>query len=199
MIKKNIASLGLNICNTFSVDITHLNEISIGFFGEDFDGIFVFLVYITPLLQINLSQDNYKGLSLEQRFDTVEQSNLLIDGIATSLRDIKQKENTGIEMSKSGNSLHFNSVSLVQSVIEDTWGIEYLPSSILVVGVTHKEVLCCESVRLNINIGIGQIVNKTGLTNIREASNNQCSSTCINLWQSSKMLSDLFQITQTTL
>lgn len=63
-------------------------------------------------------------------------------------------------MGQSSDSLHFDSVSLVKSVVENTRGIDDLPTRVLVVCVTHKQVLRRESVGLHVHLCICYIVNK---------------------------------------
>jgi len=75
-------------------------------------------------------------------------------------------------MSQSCNGLHLNGVSLVKRVVQDSGCVDHLPASILVVRVTHKQILGCESIRLNIHIGVGNIVDETRFTNIGETGHN---------------------------
>jgi len=96
---------------------------------------------------------------LEKWFDVLKESNLLFDGVSTSLRNIKQEKNTGVQMCKSCDSLHFNSVSLIKWMVKDTRSIDNLPFSIFVIGVTDEQTLGGESVWLNIDIGVRHIVN----------------------------------------
>jgi hypothetical protein len=41
-------------------------------------------------------------------------------------------------VSESGNGLHFNCVSLVQWVVQNTWSINYLPSCVFVISVSYE-------------------------------------------------------------
>jgi hypothetical protein len=61
-------------------------------------------------------------------------------------------------MSKGGNSLHFNSVSSIEGVVEDTWGIDNLPVGIVVLEMTEIKVLGGKSVWLDINVSVSHIV-----------------------------------------
>ena len=72
-------------------------------------------------------------------------------------------------MSQGSDRLHFNRVSLVERVVQDAWRVDHLPSCVLVVRMTHKQVLSCEGVRLHINIGVGNIVDKARLANVWES------------------------------
>ena len=85
---------------------------------------------------------------------------MLINSVATRLRDIEQKENCRVQMSEGRNGLHLNGVSLVERVVQNTWSVNNLPSGVLVIGVTDEQVLGGESIGLNINIGIRDIVDE---------------------------------------
>jgi len=99
-------------------------------------------------------------------------------------------------MSQSCNGLHFNGVSLIKRVIQNTWRVNNLPSGVLVIGVSNEQVLGSESVGLNVNISIRDIVDKAGFTDIGEAGNDQGAGVGVDRRQSAQMLSDFFKIAQ---
>lgn len=78
----------------------------------------------------------------------------MFDSISTSLRDIKQKEDACVEMSQGSDSLHLNSVSLVQGMVKNTRGVNYLPFGIFIFGVSNEKTLSGESIWLHIDIGL---------------------------------------------
>ena len=82
--------------------------------------------------EIDLCEHYDKGLVLEERFDVLEQGDLL-----------------------------FNGVSFIEWVVEDTWGINNLPSCILVISVTDEKTLCSECIGLNIDVSISHVVHET--------------------------------------
>lgn len=72
-------------------------------------------------------------------------------------------------MGQSRNCLHFDCVPLVKGVIQDSRSVDDLPLGILVLAVANKQVLGCERVGLHIDIGIRDVVNERGFTDIWEA------------------------------
>jgi hypothetical protein len=63
-------------------------------------------------------------------------------------------------MGQSSDGLHFDGVTLIESVVEYTGGVDDLPTRVLVVSVSHEQVLGGEGVGLHINLGVRHIVNK---------------------------------------
>ena len=93
---------------------------------------------------------------------------MLINCVATGLGDVKKEQNCSVQVSKRSDGLHLNCVSLVKWVIQNTWRIDNLPSGVLVISVSDEQVLRSESVRLHINVGIRDIVNEAGLSDVGE-------------------------------
>jgi hypothetical protein len=84
-------------------------------------------------------------------------------------------------MGKRSNSLHFNCVTLIERVIQNTGCVYNLPLCVLVLTVTNEQILGCKGIRLNIHVCIGYVVDERRFTNIRETSHNQCSCISIDL------------------
>ena len=99
-------------------------------------------------------------------------------------------------MSQSCNSLHLDGISLVKRVIEDTGGIDDLPSSILVISMSDEQRLGGESIWLNINVGLSHVVDQTRLTDVRVTCKDQSSGVGVNGRESSQMLPYLFQVAE---
>jgi len=131
---------------------------------------------------------------LEEGLDRVEKVDLLLDSVAAGLTDVEQEQNGSVQVSKGRNSLHFDGVALVQWVVKDTWGVDHLPPSVLVVSMTHKQVLGRECIRLHIYVRIGNIVDEAGLADVGETSDDERAGVGIDLGQSAKMLSDLLEV-----
>lgn len=102
-------------------------------------------------------------------------------------------------MGKSCNGLHLNGVTLIEWVIKNTWRVNDLPARVLVVGVTNEQVLCRESVWLNVNVSVRDIVDEARFTDVGETTNDKSSRVSIDRWQSAQMLSHFFQITKRAL
>ena len=59
------------------------------------------------------------------------------------------------------DGLHLDGVSLFQRMVQDTGGVDDLPTQVLVVRVAHEQRLGRESVGLDLNIGTGDLVDET--------------------------------------
>ena len=102
-------------------------------------------------------------------------------------------------MSKGRDGLHLDGVSLVKRVIQNTWRVDDLPTRVLVIGVTNKQVLGRESPRLHIDVGFRDVVDEAGLADVGEAGNDECATVSVNGWESAQMLAHLLEITQARL
>lgn len=118
-------------------------------------------------------------------------------------------------MCHSSDGLHFNCVSLVKGVVQNTRGVNHLPGNVssigsnkplpnriiktrmLVVSVTNIERLSGESIGLNLHIGTSNFVHETGFTNIGVTTKNEGTAGGVNAGKTSKMLSHLLQVCQT--
>lgn len=159
----------------------------------------IVLSELCELNEIDLGEYDHEGLGLEQGLDVLEQGDLLFDGISASLGYINEVEDASVQMSKSCDTLHFDSVTFIEGVIEHSWGIDDLPSGVLVVGVTYEQGLGGESVGLDIDVGISNVVHEGGFTDIRITCDDKCPGISIDLRQSTHVLSDFFKIGQTAL
>lgn len=115
---------------------------------------------LVQCLEVTLTEHHEERFVLEEGFDGVEEIDLLFDGVATTGRDVYEVQHTGLQVGKGSNSLHFNSVPLVQGMVQQSRGIQHLPSHIVVVSVAHKYTLSSERVGLHVQIGIGDLVHK---------------------------------------
>mmetsp|Transcript_35797 Transcript_35797/g.54860 ORF Transcript_35797/g.54860 Transcript_35797/m.54860 type:complete len:314 (-) Transcript_35797:574-1515(-) len=154
MIQEDVAGLGFHVVDSVSTDVTHLDQIGVGLLGHGLDLLLDVLFQFGELANIDFGENNNERLGLEEGLNVIEQGNLLLDGVATVLRDIKEEEHTGVEMSQGGNSLHLNSVSLVQLVVEQARSVDNLPVGVFVVGVTHEQTLGGERVGLHVDVGL---------------------------------------------
>ena len=99
-------------------------------------------------------------------------------------------------MGEGCDSLHLDRVALIQRMVEDTWSVDNLPTRIFVIGMSHKQVLSGEGIRLNINISIRNIIDEARLSDIGEASDDECASVGVNCGQSAQMLPDFLKVAQ---
>ena len=54
------------------------------------------LIELVIFLQITLGEDEHQRLGLEEGLDGGEKRNLLVNGVATGLRDIEKEENGSV-------------------------------------------------------------------------------------------------------
>jgi hypothetical protein len=119
---------------------------------------------------------------------------LSLDGVTTLLTEIHEIQDGASDVSQSSNRLHLNSVHLLQRVVQDTGGVDNLPSQVLVVHVSDKERLCGESIRLDIDVGSSDLVDETTLADIGVTADQKCSSIRVDSGQTVHVLPDLFEV-----
>lgn len=117
VIEENVTSLALNITDSISRNVGHLDEVGVGTLGQLIDRGTGSVVKLSKFSQINFGENNHQRLSLEKGLDGVEQVNLLLNGVTTSFRYVEQEQNSSVQMSQSSDSLHFNGVSLIERVV----------------------------------------------------------------------------------
>ena len=184
VVQQDVTRFSFHILNTVARDVRHLDQVSIRLFCEVFNLFALIVLQLVKLLHIDLGKNNHEGFGLEEWLDRLKESNLLVNGVSTTLRNVEEEKNGGVQVSQSRDCLHLNGVSLIEWVVQDSGRVDHLPASILVIGVTHKQILGCESIRLHIHIGVGDIIDEAGFANIRETGHNKCPRVCINLRQS---------------
>lgn len=69
-------------------------------------------------------------------------------------------------------------------MIEHSGSIDDLPSDKVEFGVTHIEILSGKGIGLNIQIGVSNIVDETGLTNVGESCDEESSFERVDSWNS---------------
>jgi hypothetical protein len=82
--------------DAFSRLVAHLNKEAIGLLGKLLDLLLLVGVDIFVLLQVGLGENDDKRLRLEQRFDVVEQRDLLLDCVAACFGDVHEEQDAGI-------------------------------------------------------------------------------------------------------
>ena len=101
-------------------------------------------------------------------------SHLLLKRISTLLRNIHNIENGSPQMSHGSNGLHLNGIPLLERMIKNTRCVNNLPAQVLVVGVSDVQRLGSERVRLDLDVGVGDLVEEGRLADVREAADEQC-------------------------
>ena len=127
VVNENVASSSLDIGDTIAGLVTHLDHVGVGLLGEALD-LFARLSFeLGVLAEIDLGEHNDEGLGLEQRLDRVEKADLLVDGVAASLRNVHEEQDASVEMRQGSDSLHFDRVSLINFAGQNQHGARYLP------------------------------------------------------------------------
>jgi len=184
VVEKDVARFGFHVIDSVTRDVGHLDQVSIRLLGEGLDLLLLVLVNFGELLQINFCEDDHEWLGLEKRLNRIEQVNLLVDSVATSFTDVKQEEDGSVQMSEGCDGLHLDGVTLVERVVQDTWGIDDLPASVLVVSMADEQILGRERVWLHVHIRVGHVVDEGGLSDVGESSHDKGSGIGVNLRQS---------------
>ena len=96
-------------------------------------------------------------------------------------------------MSQGSDGLHLDRVPLFQGMVKDTGRVNNLPTQVLVVSVTHVQGLGGEGIRLNLDVGSGDLVDEAGLANVGEAADEQSPGVRVDGRQTAQMLSDLIK------
>jgi hypothetical protein len=63
-------------------------------------------------------------------------------------------------VSEGGDSLHFDCVSLIERMVQNSGSVDNLPLRIFVVTVTNEQILGGKGIRLHINVGLRHIVDE---------------------------------------
>ena len=82
------------------------------------------------------------------------------DAVTTLLAQIHEVEHAALQMRHCRDTLHLDRVHLLEGVVEDTRGVNYLPSQVLVVQMADEERLGGEGVRLDVDVCAGDLIDE---------------------------------------
>lgn len=102
-------------------------------------------------------------------------------------------------MSNGSDGLHLYGCLGLKGTIEKSRGIDCLEAEVLEVEVSHVERLCGESVWCNFDIGPGDGLQETGLSDVGESTKKQSTCVRVDRGQTTQMLSDLVKVGETVL
>ena len=85
------------------------------------------------------------------------QTHLFLDWIAALFRHVHDVEDGGAQVSHGRDGLHFDCVSFLERMIENTRRVHHLPSQVLVVGVAHVQRLGGERIRLHFHVRLSHL------------------------------------------
>lgn len=83
-------------------------------------------------------------------------------------------------------------------MIQDTGGVDHLPAAVLEIGVTNKERLCRERVRLHLDISPSDLVHEAGFTDVGETSHQESLRVGVDGGQTRHMLTNLLEVRKRT-
>lgn len=196
VVQKEVTSGFLDFADTFTTLIAHFGRNNSVFVDEGLELLLAFSIKFIDSLQIGLGEDNNDWLVGEQSLNSCVKGNLLVNRVTTGFRGIDEEQDTGLQVSQGSDGLHFDVVHLVQGLIQDTRGVDNLPSDVVVISVTDEQGLGCEGIRLNIDIGVGDLVDETGFTDVGETSDEEGTGVRVDVGHSGKMLSDFLEETE---
>ena len=81
-------------------------------------------------------------------------------------------------------------------MIEDARSVDDLPSKILVVKMPNEKRLCCERIRLDVDVRAGDFIQKGRLAHVRITAKEERSGVRVDRRKASKMLANLLEIGQ---
>lgn len=151
-------------------------------------------VQILGAHDIDLVNDDKNELVGKERLDRGKELHLGLDRVSTLLRQIHKVKNGRTQMGNGGNRLHFNCVHLFKRMVQDTGSVDGLKSQHLVVKVTDEQTLGGEGVWLNVDVGTRNVLEETRLSDVGVTADEECSGVRIDGWETTKMLSDLFEV-----
>ena len=99
-------------------------------------------------------------------------------------------------MSQGGDALHLNRVHILERVVQDTRGINYLPSEVFIVKVANEKRLGRKGIRLHIHISAGDFINEGRFSNVGVAADEECTSVGVDIGKTGYMLSHLLKVRQ---
>mmetsp|Transcript_62137 Transcript_62137/g.173586 ORF Transcript_62137/g.173586 Transcript_62137/m.173586 type:complete len:234 (-) Transcript_62137:293-994(-) len=177
-------------------NVGHGHQRTICVLGHGFDHFLLFGIKGFPGLLVDFIYNDNQLLVGEQRLDTFKERALLFDGVTTLFRRIAKVQDTASQVRQGNNCLHFNSVTFLQRMIQNTRGINDLPAQVLIVTVPYEERFGSKCVWLDIDVTTGNLVHKARFSNIGQPAHQQSTGVGVQSRKARKMLSDLFQVSK---
>ncbi|EEQ37900.1 conserved hypothetical protein [Clavispora lusitaniae ATCC 42720] len=187
--------------------VTHLHHVLLLITGSMHDinagrvrngfqkGSFVF-VQVLDLDDITLVHDNHDRLVGKQWFDGMEQLDSSLDGKATSLGQIHEVQHTRAQMGNGVDGSHFNVVHFLGWSVQDSRGVDCSETQVLVVKMTHVQGFGGESVRSDLDVGLGNAAQEGRFSHVRVAADKQRSCVGVDGRQTAQVSSHSFQVDQ---
>lgn len=189
-----VASGVLDGGHTFGSGAGSLQQLDILCLEDLLQLLLVLGLQVLRTADINLVNDNEHNLVGEQGLNAVEKLDLIADGVSTLLGKIHEVENSGPQVSNSGDRLHFNCVHLLERVVQNSGGINSLETEVFVIEMTDEQALSGEGVGLNIDVCAGDIAQEAGLSDVGVSTNQESTSVGVDRGQTTQVLADLLQV-----
>ena len=142
---------------------------------------------------VDLVNNEDGGLVGEEGLNGVEELTLRFDRVSALLGKIHEVENARLEMSESGDALHLDVVHLFERMVEDTGGVNDLPSHVAIVQMTDEEGLCREGVGLNVDVRAGDFVEEGRLAHVRVAADQESAGGGVDRGETGDVFADLLE------
>merc|ERR1719219_2112225 len=194
VLQQHLAGLRLDVHHTGLSDGAHVHYFHLALRLNGGQHRLLLSAQLGPLQDIRLVGHNQQWLVGKQRLDGVEQVLLALQSVAALLTGVQEVEDSGPEMGEGSDGLHLYSVPVLQRMVQDTGGVNNLPSQIFVVRVSDVQTLGGEGVGLHLNIGSRDLVDEAGLANVWESCDDQSPGVGVDGWKPAEVLPDLLQV-----
>jgi hypothetical protein len=145
---------------------------------------------------VDLVDDHDQGLVCEERADVLKEGDLLLKCVPALPREVHDVQHARAQMGERGDGLHLDGVAVLERVVENAGRVDDLPAQVLVLGVAHKERLCGEGVRLDLDVCARDLVDEARLAHVREPGHKERSRVGVDRGQTREMLADLLEVGQ---
>jgi hypothetical protein len=194
VLEELLAGRGLDSHDTIVSEGAHGDDLEAVFLLETLEEVAVLLRELLGLDDIDLVGGEDEGLVGKEGLDVLKEGGLLLETVTAGLRDVEEVDDGGTDVGERRDGLHLDGVSVLKRVVEDTWGVDDLPATVLVVSVTDKERLGGEGVGLDLDISASELVHETTLSDVGVATEKERSGVGVDGRKTRKMLTHLFEV-----
>jgi hypothetical protein len=103
VVEEDVASLLLDIRDAVARGVTHLDQVSVVLLGKILNHVTGLVVQAGILDEVDFCQNDHQGLVLEEGLDILKEGDLLLNSVATGLRDVDEVQDASIQVSKGSN------------------------------------------------------------------------------------------------
>jgi hypothetical protein len=73
------------------------------------------------------------------------------------------------------DTLHLDRIHIFKWMIQNSWGVNYLPTKVFVVKVSYEETFGSKGVRLDVDVHAGDLVDEGPSADVRVPADQECS------------------------